>query len=143
MKKIVFFIIVAALVIWSFISHLALPLVVAIVAMAIWAFRSDTKMWKTKPTAELVAMVEGGEWRYWQTTLEELRRRGEDISRFTPRLVAGLVSDSVLSRTAADAALKDLFPDFKDHLKGYLPTHDIAASRQRLQPLLEKYRVGV
>jgi hypothetical protein len=141
MKKILFFVAVGALVIWSFISHLALPLLVAIVAMAIWAFRSDTKMWKTKPTAELVAMIEGGEWRYWQTALEELRRRGEDISRFTPRLVSGLVSDSVLARTAADAALKDLFPELKEQLRGYLPTHDIAASRQRLEPLLAKYGV--
>ena len=143
MKKILFFIVVGALVIWSFISHLALPLVVAIVAMAIWAFRSDTKMWKTKPTPELVAMVEGGDWRYWETALEELRRRGEDISRFTPRLVAGLVSNSVMSRTAADAALKGLFPEFKDHLKGYLPTHDVAASRRQLESLLAKYGVGV
>ena len=141
MKKIVFFVAVGALVIWSFVSHLALPLVVAIVAMAIWAFRSDTKMWKTKTTAELIAMIEGGEWRYWQTALEELRRRGEDISRFTPRLVSELVSDSVMARTAADAALKDLFPEFKEHLRGYLPTHDVAASRQRLESLLAKYGV--
>ncbi len=143
MKKFLFFIIVVALVIWSFFSHLALPLLVAIVAMAVWAFRSDTRMWQTKPTAELVAMVESGEWRYWQTALEELRCRGEDISRFTPRLVAGLVSDSVLTRTAAEVALKDLFPEFKDHLKGYLPTHDAATSRQRLEPILVKYGVGI
>lgn len=143
MNKILFFVAVGALVIWSFIAHLALPLLVAIVAMAIWAFRSDTNMWKTKPTAELVAMIEGNEWRYWQTALEELRRRGEDISRFTPKLVAELVSDSVMSRAAADAALKNLFPEFKDHLRGYLPTHDVAASRQRLESLLAKYGVRV
>ncbi len=143
LKKTLFFAAVGALVIWSFVSHLALPLFVAVVAMAIWAVRSDTRMWKTKPSAELIGMVEGSEWRYWQTALEELRRRGEDISRFTPRLVAGLVSDSLMARTAADAALKDLFPEFKDHLKGYLPTHDVAASRQRLEPLLAKYGVGV
>src|SRR6184192_4507185 len=101
MKKTLFFAAVGALVIWSFVSYHALPLLIAIIAMVIWAFSSDKKMWKTKPTAELVALVEGDEWRYWQTALEELRRRGEDISRFIPRLVAGLVSDSTLARTAA------------------------------------------
>ncbi len=141
MKKILFFVGIGALVVWSFISHLAIPLFVAIVAMGIWAFRSDTKMWKTKPTAELVAMVEGSEWRYWQTALEELRRRGEDISRFTPRLVAGLVSDSLMARTAADATLKALFPEFKEHLRDYLPNQDVAVSRQRLEALLMRYGV--
>jgi|SRR6478609_11656907 len=143
MKKALFFIAVGALVIWSFVAHLAIPLVVAFIAMAIWAFRSDKNMWKTKPVTELVTMVEGDEWRYWLTALEELRRRGEDISRFIPRLVSRLVSDSLMSRTAADATLKDLFPEFKEHLTGYLPTHDVATSRQKLAPLLAKYGVAV
>jgi hypothetical protein len=141
MKKILFFAAVGALVIWSFLSHLALPLFVAILTMAMWGFRSDMNMWKNKPTPELVAMVEGAEWRYWQTSLQELRRRGEDISRFTPRLVAGLVSDSLMARTAADAALKDLFPEFKEHLKDYLPARDVAVSRQKLESLLARYGV--
>jgi hypothetical protein len=141
MKKVVFFIAVGALVIWSFVSHLAIPLAVAIVAMGIWAFRSDKSMWKTKPIAELVAMVEGSDWRYWETALEELRRRGEDISRFIPRLVSGLVSDSTLARAAADATLRKLFPEFKEQLRGYLPAQDVATARQKIGPLLSKYGV--
>ena len=141
MKKILFFIAIGALVIWSLVTYWAPPGIVAIVALVIWAFRSDTKMWKTKPTAELVALIEGNDWAQWQNALQELHRRGEDISRFTPRLVARLVSDSVLSRTAADAALKEVFPEFKEHLKGYLPTHAVTASRQRLEQLLVKYGV--
>jgi len=141
MKKALFFIVIGALVIWSFISHLALPLVVAIIAMAIWAFRSDKNAWKTKPTAELVVMVESDKWSYWQTALEELRRRGEDISRFVPRLVSALVSDSTMARTAAEAVLKDLFPEFREQLRGYLPAQDVAKSRQTIGPLLAKYRV--
>jgi len=77
MKKALFFTAVGALVVWSFVSHLALPLLVAIIAMGIWAFRSDKNMWKTKPATELVALIEGSEWRYWQTALEELQRRGD------------------------------------------------------------------
>ena len=139
MKKALFFTAVGALVILSFISHLALPLAVAIIATLVWAFRSDKNMWRTKPAGELVAMVESDEWRYLQTAMEELRRRGEDISRFIPRLVSGLFSDSVLARTAADAALRELFPEFKEQLKRYLPTQDVAVARQKLAPLLARY----
>jgi hypothetical protein len=139
MKKALFFIVIGALLIWAFVSHFALPLTIAIIASLIWAFRADKNMWRTKPAAELIAMIESKDWRYWETAIEELRRRGEDISRFVPRLVSGLVADSVMSRTAADAALKKLFPEFNGHLRGYLPTHDVAASRQKLAPLLKMH----
>lgn len=141
MKKGMFFTVVAALVVWSFVSHLALPLCVAVSAMVIWGFHSDRNMWKTKPNAELVAMVESAKWRYWQTALEELRRRGEDISPFTPRLVAGLVSDSIMARTASESTLKALFPEFKEHLKDYRPTQDVALSRKKLEKVLVTYGI--
>src|SRR6184192_2648582 len=105
MKKTLFFAAVGALVIWSFVSYHALPLLIAIIAMVIWAFSSDKKMWRTKPTAELVALFEGDEWRYWQT------------------------------------ALKELFPEFKEQLRGYLPTQDVAISRQKIAPVLAKYEI--
>ena len=141
MKKALFFAAIGALVIWAFVSHLAIPLAVAIAAAVIWAFRSDKNMWKTKPATELVAMVESDDWRYWQTALEELRRRGEDISRFIPRLVSGLVADSTLARTAASTAIKDLFPELREQLREYLPTQDVTTSRQKIGPLLAKYGI--
>ena len=141
MKHAPIFIAVSALVIWSFISHLAWPLSVAFIALLIWAFRSDKKMWRQKPVAELVAMVESNEWKNWDAGLAELNRRGEDITRFIPHLVSHLVSDSRITRAAAEMMLKDYFPQLKPDLQGYSPSHDAAVCRQKIAPLLAKYGI--
>ena len=141
MKKTLLFIAVSALVIWLFISHLPWPLIVVISALLIWAFRSDKNMWKQKPVAELVAMVESNEWSQWNGGLAELNRRGEDITRFIPHLVSHLVSDSRITRAAAEMMLKDYFPQLKPDLQGYSPSHDAAVCRQKISPLLAKYGI--
>ena len=41
----------------------------------------------------------------------------------------------------SEATLKDLFPEFKEHLRNYVPTQDMAASRQKLEELLKRYGV--
>jgi len=41
--------------------------------------------------------------------LKSFGAEAEDISKYIPRLVAALVSDSLMARSAADATLKDLF----------------------------------
>jgi len=141
MKKVLFFTVIGALVIWSFVSHLALPLAIALVAATVWAVRSDNQMWKTKPVSELIALVEGSDSNYWQTALEELQRRGEDISPYAPLLLRRLLVDSKFQRVAADTALKKLYPELKDHLRGFFPTDDVAKIRERLAPLLAKYGI--
>jgi hypothetical protein len=141
MKHAPIFIAVSALVIWSFISHLALPLIVAIIVVVIWAYRADKNMWKTKPVAELMALVESHDWQKWDGGLAELNRRGEDITRFIPHLVSHLVSDSRITRAAAEMMLKDYFPQLKPELQGYSPSQDPAACRQKIEPLLTKYGI--
>jgi hypothetical protein len=123
----------------SFLSRLGIPLCVLLVIAVVWAIRKDLNTWKTRPSSELVTMVEGNDWSHWQNALAELQRRDEDLSRFIPLLISRLVSDSPMARSAADATLKKSFPEFKEHPKGYLSAQDPAVSRRKIAPLLAKH----
>lgn len=140
-KKNLLLIPVIVLIILWMVSHSAVPLAAAIVLGIIWAYRSDRTLWRDKPTDQLVAILKGGEWAKWDAAIEQLQRRGENISLFIPRLVTALVSDSLMTRAAAEATLKKWFPEFKENLKGYLPSRDVGTSRKQLESLLARYDV--
>lgn len=140
MRTYTFIFMAAALAVGYGVSR-SLPLTLLFGLALLWAYRKDSKRWHDKPNDELAVLVTGQDWRNWQAALEELQRREQDLAPYATHFVAGLVADSIHTRTASESMLKRFYPQLKEDLRGYSPMHDVAASRTRLAGLLE--RVGI
>jgi hypothetical protein len=99
----------------------------------------DRRRWANFPREELVRGATGEDYRLWRPYLKELRRRGEDIAPFMPRLLRALVGDTKLKRVAGKMALSDLYPDIKPVLKDFQGTADLATCRAQVAPLLAMF----
>ncbi len=109
------------------------------VPVAVWAYRSDNREWASKSKSELLAMVSSDDWRGWKLALQELRRRGDDISSFVPVMLQRLLTEETFARASAHITLIDLFPELRPRLKQYQPQDKIEVSREKIGPLLQEY----
>jgi hypothetical protein len=99
---------------------------------------------RRKPSAEFAVIAESGPVHERKAALLELRRRGEDISRFIPHLLSLLVSPSSTKRSLAFDLVKDVFPDVAKRLDGYqYDIVDEAKCREKVGPLLANYGIDV
>jgi hypothetical protein len=98
--------------------------------------------WRRKPREELHRMLQSNKWRYYQSAIKELRRRGEDVTVYLPRIVAMLVSDSLIERTAAKQAIENCFPDLAPEIAGFSPASGVEACRAKAVGLLSRFGVG-
>lgn len=122
-------------------DNLHIAVIIATVPILVLAFFADRRRWTRKPQEELIRGINGEDWRHWKPSLRELRRRGEDIRPFVPRLLRSLVADSHVTRVAGKLVLKDLYPDIRPHLKDFQGTDDLPTCRAKAAPLLNQFGV--
>lgn len=110
-------------------------------ALFLLLYSMDRRRWAKKSREELVHGVNGEDYRLWKACLVELRRRGEDIEPFMPRLLRALVAESPSKRAAGKITLSALYPEIKPLLKDFSPTADAAACRAQMTPLLAMFGI--
>ena len=114
----------------------------AVVAVAIGFFGAwylDARSWRRKPREELVGMLESEDWRFHKAAIAELRRRGEDLGVYMPRIVGRLGSESKVVRAAALATIKGVFPELAAELRGYSPSEATEVCREKAAGLVARY----
>lgn len=116
----------------------ATTIIVLSVALA-GAWYWDARSWRRKPREDLVRMLESGDCFFHKTAISELRRRGEDVTPYLPRIVASLVAHSKVDRAAAQITIKDCFPELAAEIAGYSPTADLETCRAKAMPLLSRF----
>jgi hypothetical protein len=84
-------------------------------------------------------MLQSDDWRFHKAAIKELRRRGQDVVPYLPRIVALLVADSKIERAGAHVTIKDCFPDLAAEIQGYSPTADLESCREKAAPLLSRF----
>lgn len=119
----------------AIVAVLAIPLL-------LWAFFSDRRDWTKKSDHELEGMAGGSEWKAWQPSLVELKRRGHDIEPYRGRIVEYLMSDSPHEREAARFALIKAYPDMIDSLRGYKAVDKSDQSAGIASALISQYGTG-
>jgi hypothetical protein len=118
-------------------------IVLALLIALFVAWHLDNFLWARKSAQELRDLASSDNWRSWKSSLVELRKRGEEIDSYLPKLLGNLVADSRIIREAARITLIDVFPDTKAWLGGF----DLAAPpeviRAKLAALFSKPRDSV
>jgi len=84
-------------------------------------------------------MLQSDDWRFHKAAIKEMRRRGEDVTVYLPRIVALLAADSKVERSAGQMTIKDCFPELAAEIQGYSPTADVEACRTKAAPLLSRF----
>ena len=85
-------------------------IIAAAVALA-GAWYWNTRSWRRKSRDELIRMLQSDDWRFHKAAIKEMRRRGEDVTVYLPRIVALLAADSKVERAAGQITIKDCFPE--------------------------------
>jgi hypothetical protein len=118
---------------------MSITVIIATAVALAGAWYWDTRSWRRKPREELVRMLQSDDWRFHKAAVTELRRRGEDVTVYLPRIVALLAADSKVERAAAQITIKDCFPDLAAEIQGYSPSADVASCRAKAAPLLSRF----
>ena len=95
--------------------------------------------WRRKPREELHRMLQSNNWRNYRSAIKELRRRGEDVGVYIPRIVALLVSDSLIERTVGKQVIQSCFPDLAREIAGFSPASGVEACRAKAAGLLSRF----
>lgn len=113
-------------------------IIAAAVALA-GAWYWDIRSWRRKSRDELIRLLRSDDWRFHKPAIKEMRRRGEDVAVYLPRIVALLVADSKVERAAGQMTIKDCFPELAGEIQGYSPTEDVQACCAKAAPLLSRF----
>jgi len=122
-------------------DRLVLALVILVIGVPI-AYIMDRNSWRKRPRADLEKMLRGGDWGRTGIALKEIKRRGEDISRYIPVVLALMTSESVTARTAGKLALKDHYPDIAREIPRFEATGPAETRATMLAPLIQKYGIA-
>jgi hypothetical protein len=114
---------------------------ILVAALLAGAWFVDRWLWRRRSREKLIGMLQSNNWRLYKPAIRELRRRGEDVTAYIPRIVALLVSNSKTERAAAKTTISACFPDLIKEIAGYSATADIDACRARAAPLLSRFRI--
>ncbi len=112
-----------------------LPLLIFPVLLLVAAWHYDKRSWRRKTAEELVRILQSENWRSYRAAIRELRRRGEAVEIYQPRLVALLASKVTIERAAARIIITDCFPEHATELLSYAP----AASAGKAVQLLVRF----
>ena len=86
-------------------------------------------------------MLRNNDWRFYKPAIQELKRRGEDVTVFIPKIVALLISETKMDRMAGLITLKDCFPELVSEIAGFSPSADITLCRAKAAPLLARFKL--
>lgn len=114
---------------------------IVVVPLLLCAWVIDIWLWRRKSRDKLVGMLKSDDWRSYKPAVLELRRRGDDVTIYLPRIVAMLVSNSKIERAAAKAIIKSCFPDLAGDVADYSATADIETCRGKAASLLSRFPV--
>jgi hypothetical protein len=115
------------------------PVVIAAAVALSVAWYWDALSWRRKPREDLVRMLQSDDWRFHNAAIKELRRRGQEVVLYLPRIAALLVADSKVKRAGAHVTIKDCFPDLAVEIQDYSPTAGIESCRAKAAPLLSRF----
>src|SRR3989442_1356662 len=104
---------------------------------------------RPEPRDMLFRMLDSTDWRpldsaVWRQHLgaiTELRRRGEDVSAYVPRIISKLVSPSKADRVATHIFVKVCFPELLAELQDYSPEAEVDICRTKAASLLSRFGV--
>ena len=118
--------------------------VIAAILVAAWLLDRwrRRRIWGRKPSEELIALLRGADWRYWQLALVELQRRRLAISPAIAELARHLIAGTRVQRIAARMALMKACAETRPYLQDYRTSEDEPARRRALEPLLAKYKAS-
>jgi len=116
--------------------------IIVAVAALVGSWYGDKQSWRRKPREILVQILRADDWRRYRAAITELRRRGEDVSVYLPRIVGKLASESFVERTAAQVIIKNCFPELAAEIQGYSPSAGVEACRAKAASLLARYGVS-
>ncbi len=103
------------------------------------AWHYDKRSWRRKSREKLVGILRSGNWRCYRAAIQELRRRGEAVSVYRPRVVALLASPVSIERIAAQIIIGDCFPESATELLASSPAAGLAEPGGKALRLLARF----
>jgi len=112
-------------------------LTVAAIMIGGWfLYRHD---WRKKPLEDFTEHLDSRDWRRYEFAINELQRRGQDVSVYIPRVVSLLAADSKIQRAMGQRVIEKCFPEIAGEIKGYSYMADVAACREKAASLLSRF----